>query len=141
MSISNRQKEIIENFNFFKDWSESYAYLISLGKNLPAFPNEKKNEAHLIKGCQSEVWFDVKLRNNGRLFFYGASDATIVSGLIGLLIKVYSNANPKDIVVSNTDFMAEIGLAQHLSLTRNNGLNSMINYIYVTAKCYVKFKF
>ena len=137
MSILSRQQTIVEDFDFFEDWSDKYAYLIGLGKTLPEFPADKKNEAHLIKGCQSQVWFDVELQNDAKLTFYGISDAAIVSGLIGLLLKVYSGATAQQIIASNTEFMKQIGLAQHLSPTRNNGLHAMVNYIYQTAQSYV----
>ena len=136
MSIEKRQKKIIDDFNFFDDWSCKYAYLISLGKALEPFPDDKKNDAFMVKGCQSQVWFDVTLIE-GRLKFYAVSDSAIVSGLIGLLLKVYSGVTANEIIESNTDFMVEIDLAQHLSPTRNSGLHAMIHYIYTTAKRYV----
>lgn len=136
MAIKDRQEAIVKDFNFFDDWSDKYAYLISLGKSLAPFPKSKKDAAHMVKGCQSQVWFDATL-SDGRLSFCGVSDAAIVSGLIGLLLKVYSDATAKEITESNTDFMTEIGLAKHLSATRNNGLHAMINYIYTTAQKYV----
>ncbi len=135
MSIKSRQQTLIEDFEFFDDWSDKYAYLISLGKTLPAFPEDKKNQAHMVKGCQSQVWFDVEIKE-GKLIFYGISDAAIVSGLIGLLLKVYSDSDADEILASDTSFMDEIGLSQHLSPTRNNGLSAMINYIYKAAKDY-----
>lgn len=133
MTIDEKQQEIIDNFDFFEDWSEKYAYLISLGKSLPEFPKNKQNEAHLIKGCQSLVWFDTELKE-GNLYFKGISDAAIVSGLIGLLLHVYSGQSPQAILESKPYFMEEIGLAQHLSPTRNNGLHSMLKAIYQFAK-------
>ncbi|MFZ9035933.1 MAG: SufE family protein [Francisellaceae bacterium] len=135
MTISEKQQEIVENFGFFEDWSDKYAYLISLSKGLDDFPEDKKDEAHMVKGCQSQVWFDAEIID-GRLHFKGISDAAIVSGLIALLIKVYSDSMPSDIVASNTDFMQKIGLDQHLSATRNNGLHAMVSYIYNTASAY-----
>ena len=137
MSILSRQQAIVEDFDFFEDWSDKYVYLIGLGKTLPEFPADKKNEAHLIKGCQSQVWFDVELQNDAKLTFYGISDAVIVSGFIGLLLRVYSGATAQQIIASNTEFMKQISLAQHLSPTRNNGLHAMVNYIYQTAQSYV----
>ncbi|WP_119343446.1 SufE family protein [Facilibium subflavum] len=134
MSIIQRQKEVIENFSFFEDWSDKYAYLISLGKSLD-FPDDKKDAAHMVKGCQSQVWFDATLEK-GKLVFKGISDAAIVSGLIGLLLTVYSGATPEEILHSDTAFMDEIGLSKHLSVTRNNGLHAMVNYIYSMARQY-----
>ena len=136
MSIIKRQKSIVDDFNFFEDWSDKYMYLIGLGKTLTPFPKDKKDEVHMVKGCQSQVWFDALL-SDGRLVFFGISDAAIVSGLIGLLLTVYNDATPQEILDSNTDFMSEIGLAKHLSPTRNNGLHAMVSYIYTTAKKHV----
>ncbi|MCF6766938.1 SufE family protein [Thiotrichales bacterium 19S11-10] len=135
-NITEKQKEVVENFEFFEDWQEKYAYLIGLGKSLETFPEEKKNDEHLIKGCQSLVWFDVELRDDGLLYFRGISDAAIVSGLIGLLIHVYSGQSPEDILASEPEFIKEIGLEQHLSPTRNNGLYSMLKAIKNFARDY-----
>ena len=131
--VTERQEEIVDDLSFFDDWDDKYDYVISLGKQLPQFPEDKKNEQYLIKGCQSQVWFDYKIEN-GKLNFIASSDALIVSGLIGLLLKVYNNATAKDISDSNTDFINEIGFGNNLSSNRSNGLKSMINYIYAVAK-------
>jgi len=136
VEIVSRQRHVIEDFDLFDNWNDKYAYLISLGKSLRDFPKEKKDQAHQVKGCQSQVWFDATLVD-GKLYFQGISDSAIVSGLIGLLLKIYSDATPSDIVASTPDFMDAIGLSKHLSLTRNNGLYVMLNYIYNTAKQYV----
>ncbi|MCF6808224.1 SufE family protein [Thiotrichales bacterium 19S9-12] len=135
-NITEKQKEVVENFEFFEDWQEKYAYLIGLGKSLETFPEEKKNDEHLIKGCQSLVWFDVELRDDGLLYFRGISDAAIVSGLIGLLIHIYSGQSPEAILASEPEFIKEIGLEQHLSPTRNNGLYSMLKAIKTFARDY-----
>lgn len=137
MNIETRQKALIEDFNFLDDWNDKYAYLISLGKKLEPFPEKKKNKFHLIKGCQSQVWFEV-IFADGKLKFYAASDAIIVSGLIGVLLKVYNGSTAQEILASNTNFMEEIGLSKHLSPTRNNGLYAMINYIYGVARRYAE---
>jgi cysteine desulfuration protein SufE len=129
MSVAEKQQEMVENFSFFDDWSDKYSYLISLAKQLPEYPEEKKDDDHFVKGCQSQVWFDAS-KENGRLHFIGISDAMIVSGLIGLLIEIYSNQKPEDIANSSTHFLKEIGLHNHLSPTRNQGLHAMLNYIY-----------
>lgn len=136
MRIEKRQKAIVNDFNFFNDWNDKYAYLISLGKSIEPFPENKKDVLHMIKGCQSQVWFDAALCGD-KIKFYADSDAAIVSGLIGLLLKVYSDVTAQQILDSSTEFMLEIGLAKHLSPTRNNGLYAMINYIYATAQKYV----
>lgn len=135
MTIKERQQSIIDNFNLFDSWTEKYIYLIDLGKNLKTFPEEKKNEIHEIKGCQSKVWFNAVFHNN-TLKFYATSDAAIVSGLIGILLKVYNLSSPEEILKSNIDFMKKIGLEKHLSITRNNGLHVMIDYIYSKAEFY-----
>lgn len=135
MSVKARQQEIIDNMSFFEDWTDKYAYIISLAKSLPEFPEAKKTEKNLVKGCQSQVWFDAEYQQ-GKLHFIGISDASIVSGLIGMLLHVYNDAEPSDILQSDTGFMDEIGLGQNLSPTRNNGLHSMVNFIYSTAKQY-----
>lgn len=135
MSVQVKQAEFIENFNFFDDWEDKYSFIISLGKSLPEYPNDKKDELHLVRGCQSQVWFDVEYKD-GKLFFSGTSDALIVSGLIGMLIEVYSNQTPLDIKNSSTDFIKEMNLHHHLSSTRTNGLAAMLDYIYHYAKTY-----
>lgn len=139
MEITKRQKQLIEDFNLFDNWGDKYSYLISLGKSLSEFSQEKKDHAHQVKGCQSQVWFDVVFAD-GKLYFQGISDSAIVSGLIGLLLKIYSDATPSDIVASTPDFMESIGLSKHLSVTRNNGFYMMVNYIYNTAKQYANSK-
>lgn len=135
-TIEDKQKEIIENFNFFDSWQDKYAYLISLGKSLPSFPEDKKDEQHLIKGCQSQVWFDASYRD-GYLYFQGISDAAIVSGLIALLLEIYSGQTPNVILDSEPYFIDAIGLTQHLSPTRNNGLYAMLKAIRRLAQNYV----
>ena len=132
VNILEKQSTLVENFNFFDDWSDKYAYLIGLGKSLK-FPDDKKDQAHLIKGCQSQVWFDVQCLD-GKLIFHAISDAAIVSGLIGLLLEVYNNSTPEEILNSDILFMETIGLSRHLSSTRNNGLHAMLNFIYASAK-------
>lgn len=135
MSIQSRQAALVDDFNFFDNWTDKYTYLISLGKSLSPFPEDKKDEAHKVKGCQSQVWFDVE-SEGGKLVFYGKSDAAIVSGLIGLLLKAYNHASANEIINSDTCFMEKIGLSQHLSPTRNNGLAAMVKYIYAKARQY-----
>jgi cysteine desulfuration protein SufE len=133
MSILEAQQEIVENFEFFDDWEDKYAYLISLGKGLPAYPEDKKNEEHLIKGCQSLVWLDLKLID-GKLLMVGVSDAAIVSGLIALLVAIYQGAAPAEINQTKLTFLNDIGLESHLSPTRNNGLHAMLKGIQAFAK-------
>ncbi|AEI35874.1 SufE family protein [Francisella salina] len=131
--VIQRQQELVEELSFFEDWEDKYDYVISLGKQLPEFPQNKKIEENLVKGCQSQVWFDSSTKD-GKLHFIATSDALIVSGLIGMLLRVYSEATPADILNSDTNFIKEIGFGNNLSSTRANGLKSMLDYIYATAQ-------
>ncbi|MCF6766139.1 SufE family protein [Thiotrichales bacterium 19S3-7] len=137
ISIDQKQKEIIENFEYFDDWADKYAYLISLGKSLEAFPPSKKDQQHLIKGCQSLVWFDAHYQE-GILYFKGTSDAAIVSGLIYLLLDVYNAQTPEVILNTEPYFIEAIGLSRHLSPTRSNGLYAMLKAIKNFAKDYAR---
>ena len=125
-SIDNIKEQIIEDFSFFEDWADKYKYLISLGNDMPEFPKDKMIEENFVRGCQSQVWFYYELKNNNRLKIYGTSDAAIVKGLIGLLIKVFDMQKPAEILKSDLSFIKKIGLDQHLSVTRSNGLAHMI---------------
>ena len=127
-SIQQKQDQIIEEFNFFQDWSEKYQYLIDLGKTLPEFNENNKIDSNLIKGCQSKVWLHADI-DNGVVKFYADSDAVITKGIISLLIRAFSNQKPKDIIEAKMDFIDKIGLRQHLSPNRANGLNNMIKKI------------
>lgn len=122
------EAEIVEEFSFFDDWKDKYAYLIDLGRNLPEFPESLKTDENKVSGCQSQVWFDAEIRD-GYLHFRAISDAAIVSGLIALLLRVYSGHLPQTILQAEPEFIARIGLAEHLSPTRSNGLFSMIRAI------------
>ena len=133
--VIQRQEEIVEELSFFDDWEDKYDYVISLAKKLPQFPEDKKTASKLVRGCQSQVWFDHEI-NDGKLSFVATSDALIVSGLIGLLMRVYNDASPAEILNSNSDFIKEIGFGNNLSATRATGLKSMLDYIYKTAGKY-----
>jgi cysteine desulfuration protein SufE len=126
--VQAAQREVIEEFSLFDDWMDRYQYLIDLGRRLPEFPEELKTDEHLIRGCQSQVWF-VPEENNGRLEFRAISDAAIVSGLIALLLRLYSGRYPQDILDTPPDFVTALGLESHLSPTRSNGLSSMLQAI------------
>jgi cysteine desulfuration protein SufE len=126
--VQAAQREVIEEFSLFDDWMDRYQYLIDLGRRLPEFPEELKSDEHLIRGCQSQVWF-VPEEKNGRLEFRAISDAAIVSGLIALLLRLYSGRYPQDILDTPPDFVAALGLESHLSPTRSNGLSSMLQAI------------
>ena len=122
------QDEVIEEFAFFDDWVDRYQYLIDLGRRLPALSDAELVEQNKIKGCQSQVWF-VAEKDNDRLIFRAISDAAIVSGLIALLLRIYSGRRPQDILDTPPNFVAELQLEQHLSPTRSNGLSAMLKAI------------
>jgi cysteine desulfuration protein SufE len=126
--IQRVQNELIEEFQIFDNWMDRYQYIIDLGKKLPEFPEEWKTEENRIHGCQSQVWLKTE-SSPARLHFQAISDSAIVSGLISILTRVYSDRDPQEIVATPPDFITAIGLDQHLSPTRSNGLNSMIKVI------------
>jgi len=126
LSINQIQDEIIAEFSLFNDWMEKYEYIIDLGKDLPLIEADKKTDDRLIHGCQSRVWVAAEFENN-RIRFTADSDAIITKGIINLLIRVLSNQSPEDIVKSELYFIGKIGLQEHLSPTRANGLLEMIN--------------
>ena len=125
MAINEIQDEIIEEFSFFDDWMERYEYIIDLGKSLPLIDAKYKDEAHLIKGCQSQVWLHADNDDN-KIDFTADSDAVITKGIIALLIRVLSGQSAKAIAAANLYFIDKIGLKEHLSPTRSNGLVSMV---------------
>ena len=127
-SIQQIQEEIIEEFSLFDDWTQRYEYMIDLGKSLPLIDEKYKNDKFVIKGCQSKVWVNAELENKV-IKFTADSDAIITKGIIAILIRVFSNQSPKDIIKANTDFIDQLGLKEHLSPTRANGLVSMIKQI------------
>ena len=135
MSISEIQETIIEEFAMFDDWMQRYEYMIELGISLPIIAIEYKNDDYIIKGCQSKVWLHAELKNN-ILNFTADSDAIITKGIIAILIRVFSNQPPKAIIDSSTQFIDDIGLKEHLSPTRANGLTSMIKQIKMYAIAY-----
>ncbi len=128
MSLEEKKQQVIEDFSLYDEWLDKYEYLIELGKALAPFPEGKKTEDRLIKGCQSRVWLDSELRD-GRLYFSADSDAIITKGIISLLIDVYSGRTPEEIAADDFGFVADIGLKENLSPTRANGLVSMIETI------------
>ncbi len=135
MTIQEIQNEIIDEFSMFDDWEERYQYMIDLGKTLPLIDAQYKTEDYIIKGCQSKVWVHADLEND-KVVFTADSDAIITKGIIAILIRVFSNQHPKDIIEANTDFIDEIGLKEHLSPTRANGLVSMIKQLKMYAVAY-----
>jgi len=132
MKIEEIEEDIIEEFSMYDDWMDKYAYLIELGNEVKAMPDEDKNEGNLIRGCQSQVWFKAE-KHDGRLWFTADSDAVITKGLAALLLKVFSGQTPEDILSVNLKFIDKIGLLKHLSPTRSNGLVSMIKQIKIYA--------
>jgi cysteine desulfuration protein SufE len=125
MTIDEIQNEIVSDFELFDEWDDKYAYIIELGKKLPPMPEQYKTEENIVKGCQSKVWL-YAYNQGDKVFFLGDSDALIVKGLVALLIKVFSGQKAEEIAHSNLFFLEKIGLQQHLSMTRANGLASMI---------------
>lgn len=128
MTIKEIQEEIIDEFSMFEDWMDRYEYIIELGKSLPMIDTEYKLDENLIKGCQSKVWMFSELEKD-TVKFTADSDAILTKGIVALLLRVYSGQKPADILASNTDFIDKIGLKEHLSPTRANGLVSMIKQI------------
>ena len=128
MTLEEKKQQVIEDFSLYDEWLDKYEFLIELGKSLAPFPEGKKTEDRLIKGCQSRVWLDSELRE-GRLYFSADSDAIITKGIISLLIDVYSGRTPEEIAADDFGFVADIGLKENLSPTRANGLVSMIETI------------
>jgi cysteine desulfuration protein SufE len=135
MNIEEIQNEIVEEFSMFDDWMQRYEYMIELGKSLPLIEEQYKTEDNIIKGCQSKVWVHAELEGD-KLVFTADSDAIITKGIIAILIRAFSNQKPKDIVEANTDFIDKIGLKDHLSPTRANGLVSMIKQLKLYAIAY-----
>jgi cysteine desulfuration protein SufE len=128
MTIKEIQEEIIEEFSMFDDWMQRYEYIIDLGKNLPLIQEEFKTDDNIIKGCQSKVWLKGE-QNDDKIVFTADSDAILTKGIIAILIRVFSNQKASDILNAEMDFIDEIGLKEHLSPTRANGLVSMIKNI------------
>jgi cysteine desulfuration protein SufE len=128
MSIKEIQNEIVDEFSMFDDWEERYQFMIDLGKSLPKIKDEFKTEDNIIKGCQSKVWLHGEQIDN-KVVFTADSDAILTKGIIAILIRTFSNQNPKEILEANMDFIDQIGLKEHLSATRANGLVSMIKNI------------
>ena len=128
MNIEDKKEEIIEEFSFFEDWDERFQYVIDLGKELPIIEDQYKTDNNLISGCQSKVWLHASLKD-GKIDFTADSDAIITKGIIAILIRVFSNQTPAEILQANLDFIDQIGLKSHLSPTRANGLVSMIKQI------------
>lgn len=132
MSIEETEQEIIEEFEMFDDWMQKYEHLIELGKSLPLIKEEYKTEDKLIKGCQAQVWLHSEAKD-GKIIYTADSDAIITKGMVALMIRVLSGHTPDEIINSKLDFIDAIGLKQHLSPTRSNGLVSMIKQMRLDA--------
>ncbi|HHV40370.1 MAG TPA: SufE family protein [Bacteroidales bacterium] len=132
MTIQEKQDKIVEEFSFLEDWMDKYEYLIDLGKQLETLPETAKTEENLIPGCQSRVWLDAKLEDN-KIVFAADSDALITRGIVSLLVHIFSGHTPQEITGADWSFIEKIGLKDHLSPTRANGLLSMIRQIQLYA--------
>ena len=137
MTIENAQKDIIDNFLFFEDWTQKYEYIIELSKDLEFMNENLKNEDNLIKGCQSKVWLHAEMIN-GKINFLADSEAIITKGIISILLNVFNNRKPQEILDSDMDFIEKIGLKEHLSPNRANGLSSMYKQIKFYALAFSK---
>lgn len=129
MTINEIQDEIIEEFSGLDDWMDRYAYIIDLGNTLPEYPESEKTPSNLIEGCQSRVWIDAKKEDNGDIHFQADSDALIVKGIVALLLRVVNDQKPSDIASADFYFIDKIGISEHLSPTRSNGLVAMVKQI------------
>ena len=134
--IQEKQEEIIDEFSMFDDWMQRYEYMIDLGKSLPLIEDEYKTDDNIIKGCQSRVWVKADYQDN-KVVFKADSDAIITKGIVAILIRVFSGQKPEDIAKADTQFIDEIGLKEHLSPTRANGLVSMIKQLKAYALAYM----
>ncbi|KJF43161.1 SufE family protein [Draconibacterium sediminis] len=137
MSMEEIQQEIIEEFSMYEDWMDKYGYLIELGNDLEELDAKDKNDQNIIKGCQSRVWLVAELKD-GKIYFKGESDAVIVKGLVALLLRVVSGRTPQELLESELHFIDDLGLKQHLSPTRSNGLLAMVKQIRLYAVAYSK---
>ncbi|EID76689.1 SufE family protein [Imtechella halotolerans] len=135
MTIQEIQEDIVDEFSMFDDWMQRYEYIIELGKSLPLIDPQYKTEDNLIKGCQSKVWVHASLKED-KIIFTADSDAILTKGVIAILVRVFSNQSPKDIIDADTNFIDRIGLKEHLSPTRANGLVSMIKQLKLYAIAY-----
>lgn len=133
MTLQDAQAELVDEFEMFDNWMDRYQYIIDMGKQLPAFPDDWKSAETKIEGCQSNVWIHHRL-DGERLHFEATSDAAIVSGLIAVLMRIYNDRTPQEIIATEPSFLEDLGLDKHLSPTRSNGLHSMLGRIYQVAE-------
>ena len=135
MTIKEIQDSIIDDFSMFDDWMDRYAMLIEMGKECPIIDDKYRDEAHLINGCQSRVWLNAELRD-GKVYYTADSDAVITKGIVNLLIKVFNGQTPDDILAADLSFLDAIGLKEHLSPTRSNGLLAMLKQMLLYAEAF-----
>jgi cysteine desulfuration protein SufE len=135
MTLKEKQERIIRQFEILGDWPERYKFIIKQGKKLPPLDDEKKTEDNLVRGCQSQVWLDTEL-DDDRIIFKADSDAAITKGLVALLVNFYSGETPDNILSTDPEFIKEIGMQDHLSPTRSNGLASMVKQMKIYAMAY-----
>ncbi len=133
--IQEIQSRIIREFELIEDWPERYKYIIKLGSKLPPMDEREKVDDNLVRGCQSQVWLSTKL-DDGKVLFEADSDAAITKGLVALMVRLYSGQTPETIISTNPEFIQKIGMAQHLSPTRSNGLSSMVKQMKIYAMAY-----
>ena len=135
MTIKEIQDDIVEQFSMFDDWMDRYAMLIEMGKECPLIDEQYRNDQYLINGCQSRVWLHAEFKD-GKVYYTADSDAVITKGIINLLISVFSGQTPNDILAADLGFLEEIGLKEHLSPTRSNGLESMLRQMLLYAQAF-----
>lgn len=130
--MTDRTTQITQRFLQFQDWEDRYKELIQLGRSLGNYPEDKRDEKYKVKGCQSQVWLYPEFKE-GRIHFYGDSDAVLVKGIVALLLAVYSDATPEEILTTKPDFLKEVGITEHLSMNRSSGLAAMMKQIQMYA--------
>lgn len=130
--MQERISRVKERFLQYKDWEDRYKELIHLGRDLGSYPEDKREEKYKVKGCQSQVWLYPEFKD-GKVFFFGDSDAVLVKGIVGLLVNVYSDATPDEILSTKPEFLKEVGITEHLSMNRSNGLAAMMKQMQMYA--------
>ncbi len=132
MGIADRIDQVKNRLGQYSDWEDRYKEIIQIGKSLNNYPEEKRDEKYKVKGCQSQVWLYPEFKD-GKIYFYGDSDAVLVKGIVGLLINVYSESTPDEVLATKPEFLKEVGITEHLSMNRSNGLAAMMKQIQMYA--------
>jgi cysteine desulfuration protein SufE len=132
VGIADRIDQVKRRLGQYSDWEDRYKEIIQIGKSLNSFPEEKRDEKYKVKGCQSQVWLYPEFKD-GKIYFYGDSDAVLVKGIVGLLINVYSESTPDEVLATKPEFLKEVGITEHLSMNRSNGLAAMMKQIQMYA--------